>query len=157
MTLTVYWMFDYTQCVFVAGWLCLQKPPCHHLQTQTSIVCILLFTSAHLLCNFFPVFSFFSSFFCDLEQSAVQLFKELSNPALDLSRASWRNRIVVLTLMTAPPAVAEPPVGHQEECAAACWWWWWGAERLGQGEGGDWRKRQTDADWQRYSVSVWCS
>lgn len=69
----------------------------------------LVFTSCRLLCNFF----FF--FFCDLEQSAVQLFKELSNPALDLSRAAQPNRIVVLTLMTIPPAVAEPPVGHQEE------------------------------------------
>lgn len=57
---------------------------------------------------------------CDLEQSFVQLFKELSNPALDLSRASWHNRIVVLTLMTAPPAVAEPPVDHQGECVF-CW------------------------------------
>lgn len=59
----------------------------------------------------------FFSFFCDLEQSAVQLFRELSNPALDLSRAARPNRIVVLTLMTIPPAVAEPPVGQQEECA----------------------------------------
>lgn len=76
-----------------------------------------LFTSRHL-CNYLsqgPLpFSF--PFFCDLEQSAVQLFKELSNPALDLSRAWWHNRIVVLTLMAVPPAVAEPPVGHQEEC-----------------------------------------
>lgn len=44
------------------------------------------------------------------------MFKELSNPALDVSRAWWHNRIVVLTLMAVPPAVAEPPVGHQEEC-----------------------------------------
>lgn len=43
------------------------------------------------------------------------MFKELSNPALDGSRAWRHNRILVLTLMTAPPAVAEPPVGSQEE------------------------------------------
>lgn len=54
-------------------------------------------------------------FFCDLEQSALQLFKELSNPGLDGSRAWRHNRILALTLMTAPPAVAEPAVGSQEE------------------------------------------
>lgn len=71
-------------------------------------------------------------FFCDLEQSAVQLFKELSNPALDLSRAWRHNRIVVLTLMTVlPPAVAEPPVGQRQERAAGPV----GLER--RGEGGD--------------------
>lgn len=81
-------------------------------------------------CAVFFCFLFFFFFFSDLEQSAVQLFKELSNPASDLSRASWRNRIVVLTLMTAPPAVAEPPVGHQEDCAAAA------AGGVGGGGGG---------------------
>lgn len=83
---------------------------------------------------FFPSVSlkFFLIFFCDLEQSAVQLFKELSNPALDLSRAWRRNRIVVLTLMTVvPPAVAEPPVGQRQERAAGPV----GVER--RGEGGD--------------------
>lgn len=52
-------------------------------------------------------------FFCDLEQSALQLFKELSNPGLDGSRAWRHNRILVLTPMTAPPAVAEPAVGRR--------------------------------------------
>lgn len=74
---------------------------------------LLLFCSGFYLMSLVVQFFFF--FFCDLEQSAVQLFKELSNPALDLSRAAQPNRIVVLTLMTIPPAVAEPPVGHQEE------------------------------------------
>lgn len=77
-----------------------------------------VFTSRHL-CNYLsrgPLPFSFVLFFCDLEQSAVQLFKELSNPALDVSRAWWHNRIVVLTLMAVGPAVAEPPVGHQEEC-----------------------------------------
>lgn len=71
----------------------------------------MLFTAGYflfcLLCSFF--------FFCDLEQSALQLFKELSNPGLDGSRAWLHNRILVLTLMTAPPAVTEPAVGSQEE------------------------------------------
>ena len=74
-----------------------------------------------LVVQFFPAFFFFF-FFCDLEQSTVQLFRELSNPASDLSRAAWPNRIVVLTLMTIPPAVAEPPVGHQEECVGVEGW-----------------------------------
>lgn len=85
---------------------------------------------------------FFVTFFCDLEQSAIQLFKELSNPALDLSRALQHNRIVVLTLMTAPPAVAEPPVGHQEECVG--WWGGWvGLQRDEEREVTD-RERETD-------------
>lgn len=62
-----------------------------------------------------PPLSLAFLFYRDLEQSALQLFKELSNPALDGSRAWRHNRILVLTLMTAPPAVAEPPVGSQEE------------------------------------------
>lgn len=55
--------------------------------------------------------------FPGLGKSAVQLFRELSNPAFDLSCAVKPNRIVVLTPMTIPPAVAEPPVGHQLKCA----------------------------------------
>lgn len=97
-----------------------------------------------MLCNFFP--SFFSPF-CDLEQSAVQLFRELSNPALDLSRAARPNRIVVLTLMTIPPAVAEPPVGHQEERVG-------GGRETGR-EVTDWqRERQTQIDRDRECVFV---
>lgn len=76
------------------------------------------------------------------------MFKELSNPALDLSRALRRNRIVVLTLMTAPPAVAEPPVGHQEECVG-------GGQRDREREVTDReRDRQTQIDRDRVSVSV---
>lgn len=60
---------------------------------------------------------FFSFSFRGLGKSAVQLFRELSNPAFDLSCAVKPNRIVVLTPMTIPPAVAEPPVGHQLKCA----------------------------------------
>lgn len=99
-----------------------------------------------MLCNLFLVsFFFFFSSFNGLKQSAVQLFRELSNPALDLSRAARPNRIVVLTLMTIPPAVAEPPVGHQEKCV--CW--------CGQKdtEGGDWqREGQTQIHRDRESV-----
>lgn len=60
---------------------------------------------------------FFLFLFPGLGKSAVQLFRELSNPAFDLSCAVKPNRIVVLTPMTIPPAVAEPPVGHQLKCA----------------------------------------
>lgn len=70
-----------------------------------------------IYCRSLPLLSLSSVFFfCDLEQSALQLFKELSNPGLDGSRAWRHNRILVLTLMTAPPAVAEPAAGWQEEC-----------------------------------------
>ena len=107
----------------------------------------LLFTSCHLLCNFSSVFFFF--FFCDLEQSTVQLFRELSNPASDLSRAARPNRIVVLTLMTIPPAVAEPPVGHQEECVGG-----WLAER----QRGRWLTERDRHRWtETGSESMWCS
>lgn len=72
-----------------------------------------------IYCRLLPLLSLSRSslffFFCDLEQSALQLFKELSNPGLDGSRAWRHNRILALTLMTAPPAVAEPAVGSQEE------------------------------------------
>lgn len=100
-------------------------PPLAPVIYLMSLVVQLFFTSVSLRFFIFYVF-------CDLEQSAVQLFKELSNPALDLSRAWRRNRIVVLTLMTAPPpAVAEPPVGQRQERAAGPL----GVER--RGEGGD--------------------
>lgn len=79
-----------------------------------------------------PPLSLATLFYRDLEQSALQLFKELSNPALDGSRAWRHNRILVLTLMTAPPAVAEPPVGSQEEYI--------GGSGSGGGVGG-WRGR----------------
>lgn len=103
-------------------------PPLAPVIYLMSLVVQLFFPSVSL--EFF--FLFFLNFFCDLEQSAVQLFKELSNPALDLSRAWRRNRIVVLTLMTVPaPAVAEPPVGQRQERAAGPV----GVER--RGEGGD--------------------
>lgn len=72
----------------------------------------MIFTAGYLLFSLSLSAVFF---FCDLEQSALQLFKELSNPGLDGSRAWRHNRILVLTLMTAPPAVAEPAVGWQEE------------------------------------------
>lgn len=75
--------------------------------------CALCYLPHVTCCAIFYLFFFY--FFGGLEQSAVQLFRELSNPALDLSRAAQPNRIVVLTLMTIPPAVAEPPVGQQEE------------------------------------------
>lgn len=78
-----------------------------------------------------PPLSLASLFYRDLEQSAFQLFKELSNPALDGSRAWRHNRILVLTLMTAPPAVAEPPVGSQEEYIGGS-----GGGGGGGGEGG---------------------
>lgn len=84
----------------------------HGVMMTTVKMLDLLFTSCQSLGWF--LLSFFLN---GLEQSAVQLFRELSNPALDLSRAARPNRIVVLTLMTIPPAVAEPPVGLHEQCA----------------------------------------
>lgn len=49
----------------------------------------------------------------------MQLFRELSNPASDLSWAAGPNRIVALTPRTMPPAVAEPSVGRQQKCAGS--------------------------------------
>ncbi len=112
-----------------------QQFSCKALFSYSSVIYL-----TSLVVQFF-LFSLFFFFFGDLEQSAVQFFIELSNPALDLSRAAQPNRIVVLTLMTIPPAVAEPPVGHQEECAR---------EDGRRGRSGRWlTERETDTDWQR--------
>lgn len=73
-----------------------------------------------------------------VEQSAVQLFRELSNPASDLSCAAQPNRIAVLTLTTIPPAVAEPPVGGGQKCLH------WGGERA------EWLNEEEDSDQQRH-------
>lgn len=115
--------------------------------SRTVWPCFLFYSVIYLMSLVVQFFlSFF--FFCDLEQSTVQLFRELSNPPSDLSRAARPNRIVVLTLMTIPPAVAEPPVGHQEECVGGG-----PAER----QRGRWltdRERQTQMDRDREWVYV---
>lgn len=80
---------------------------------HTRLFVLFLFVPRHL-CIFFPYSFFF--FFIGWQQSTVQLFGELFNPPSDLSRAAQPNRIVVLTPMTIPPAVVEPPVGQQEDC-----------------------------------------
>lgn len=114
--------------------------------SRTVWPCFLFYSVIYLMSLVVQFFlSFF--FFCDLEQSTVQLFRELSNPPSDLSRAARPNRIVVLTLMTIPPAVAEPPVGHQEECVGG------GAGRETEREVTDWQ-RETDTDGQRQGVSL---
>ena len=132
--------------VFIITFNCLHRFSLKHekavnnpAELQGRVFVLLRYLPHVTCCAIFPRFFFFF-FFCDLEQSTVQLFRELSNPASDLSRAAWPNRIVVLTLMTIPPAVAEPPVGHQEECVGV------------EGWRGGWAGRKTErevTDWQR--------
>ena len=110
----------------------------HKKRTRTARPCFLFGALLLPHVTFVKIVNFFY-FFGGLEQSTVQLFRELSNPALDLSRAAWPNRILVLTLMTIPPAVAEPPVGHQEECV---------------GEAGESGREVTDRDRDQQSDSL---